>query len=238
MTPRPVMPPKPARRRQHVLVGAGVLLLGLAGLVGWLAADHAVAPQSFGGATARALSTEPPANPATSPPTPVSPVSSRPAPPPGPLAEPAAGPVREIWLPARDVRAAVVPVGVTADGAMEIPEDVRTAGWYRFGPAPGDGQGSAVISGHINDRDQGPGVFAALADVSEGEPVIVTMADGRVVRYRVIARERFDKEVVPMSRIFDRAGAPRLTLVTCGGAFDRASGNYRDNIVVTAVPEP
>jgi sortase (surface protein transpeptidase) len=131
----------------------------------------------------------------------------------------------------------VVPVGVAADGSMEVPENVATAGWYRFGPAPGEQHGSVVLSGHINDRDQGVGAFAVLADVAEGEPVRVTMADGRVLDYRVVARERFDKSVVPMGRIFDRSGAPRLTLVTCGGAFDRASGNYRDNIVVTAVPD-
>ena len=28
----------------------------------------------------------------------------------------------------------------------------------------------------------------------------------------------------------------KLAVVTCGGAFDRKTGSYRDNIVVTAVP--
>lgn len=223
-----------------MLVGVGVLVIGLAGLVGWLVVDDPVAPANFGGDAARALATETSASPTPTTGdavTPSAPATTTQAPP-TPVAESAAGPVREVWLPDREVRAAVVPVGVAEDGAMEIPEDVRTAGWYRFGPLPGDGQGSVVISGHINDRDQGAGAFATLAEVAEGERVIVTMADGRVLNYRVIARERFDKGVVPMDRIFDRSGAPRLTLVTCGGAFDRGSGNYRDNIVVTAVPEP
>jgi hypothetical protein len=31
-------------------------------------------------------------------------------------------------------------------------------------------------------------------------------------------------------------GRARLVLVTCGGPYNRTTGHYRDNIVVTAVP--
>ncbi|WP_247659418.1 class F sortase [Micromonospora sp. U56] len=31
---------------------------------------------------------------------------------------------------------------------------------------------------------------------------------------------------------------PELRLVTCGGAFDRRTGHYRDNLVVFAVAAP
>ena len=31
-------------------------------------------------------------------------------------------------------------------------------------------------------------------------------------------------------------GDPRLTLISCGGYYDRANGGYQDNVVVTAVP--
>jgi hypothetical protein len=37
-------------------------------------------------------------------------------------------------------------------------------------------------------------------------------------------------------RVFDRSGPPILTLVTCGGAFDRATRHYSDNVVIYAVP--
>ena len=216
------------RRAVVVAGGAALALTGLVGLAAWWVAGDAAQPPSFGGERARALVTTTPAS-GTVPSTTTS------APPPTRAAA-ARVAIRELRLPAHGLRAPVVPVGVTPDGSMEIQEDVATAGWYRFGPAPGDRQGSVVLSGHINDRDQGVGAFAVLADVAAGEPVTVTLADGRVLDYRVVARERFDKGVVPMARIFDRTGPPRLTLVTCGGAFDRSSGNYRDNIVVTAVP--
>ncbi len=35
---------------------------------------------------------------------------------------------------------------------------------------------------------------------------------------------------------FDRAGPPRLTLVTCGGEFDYENRRYLSNLVLTAIP--
>ena len=35
---------------------------------------------------------------------------------------------------------------------------------------------------------------------------------------------------------FDRAGPPRLTLVTCGGEFDDENRRYLSNFVLTATP--
>jgi hypothetical protein len=36
--------------------------------------------------------------------------------------------------------------------------------------------------------------------------------------------------------LFASGGARRLVLVTCGGAFDAATHQYADNVLVTAVP--
>lgn len=148
--------------------------------------------------------------------------------------EPAA-PVR-IRLVDLDTDAAVVPVGVDEQGAMQVPEDVRTVGWYRFGPGPG-GPGSSVLSGHVDDRVQGRGAFYRLAELAEGDRVRVDLADGTELGFRVRAVERIDKSELPVDRLFAREGAPRLTLVTCGGDFDRAARQYRENVVVTAEPE-
>jgi hypothetical protein len=59
---------------------------------------------------------------------------------------------------------------VDARGEMAVPEDVRETGWYRFGPAPGSGAGSSVVSGHVDDRVQGRGAFYRLVDLAVGEP--------------------------------------------------------------------
>src|SRR5829696_3884549 len=143
----------------------------------------------------------------------------------------------EVRLPSLDAVSPVRPVGVEADGALEIPEDVRTVGWYRFGPRPGDRQGSTVLSGHVDSAGQGRGAFFRLGELRPGDRVLVRRSDGRTWRYRVVAREEWPKSAVPLNRIFARSGAARLTLVTCGGGFREEIRSYQDNIAVTAVPE-
>jgi Sortase domain len=142
-------------------------------------------------------------------------------------------------LEVADVRLAmpVLPMGVDGAGAMELPEDTADAGWYRFGPGPGE-PGTTVIAAHVDSRIHGLGAFARLRDVSVGAVVMVTSADGTPHRYRVDRIERTPKTEVPLELLFDRSGPERLVLVTCGGEFDRGTGHYRDNVLVTALPEP
>ena len=146
-----------------------------------------------------------------------------------------AAPVR-VRLAAIDVDASVVDVGVDDRGDMEVPGDVTTVGWYRFGPGPGAPAGSAVLSGHVDDRVQGEGAFYRLTDSSPGDSVQVELADGTVAEYVVDRVERIAKELLPVEQLFARDGDPVLTLVTCGGEFDREARSYRENVVVTARP--
>jgi hypothetical protein len=179
--------------------------------------------------------------------------AATPAPTAGPAAEPApvppddgrlgAGraaapaPPVEVRLPTLGVAAAVRPVGVARDGELAVPADVRTVGWYRHGPRPGDTRGSTVLGGHLDSAEQGRGAFFRLGELGPGDPVLVRLADRQVRRYRVVARERWAKADTPLDRLFARTGAPRLTLVTCGGGFREDAGSYTANVAVTAVPE-
>lgn len=141
-----------------------------------------------------------------------------------------------VEVPRLRLRATVLPVGVTADGAMRIPRDARRVGWYRFGPAPGAPEGSAVLAGHVDSRAQGRGVFFRLATIEVGDTVRVTQAGGEVLAYRVVARESIRKQRLPADELFARDGSPRLTLITCSGPYVAEQGGYQDNLVVTATP--
>ncbi|MCZ2817117.1 class F sortase [Modestobacter sp. VKM Ac-2984] len=152
------------------------------------------------------------------------------------VAAPVAAPVR-LSLPARGVDAPLDPVGVSPDGQMELPEDVDRVGWYRFGPVPGD-DGSAVLAGHVDDREQGLGALAPLRSTEVGDVVVVTGANGAETRWQVVSRELITKQVLPLDTIFGRDGPPRLVLVTCGGPFIPELRSYRDNVVVVAEPLP
>jgi hypothetical protein len=136
------------------------------------------------------------------------------------------------------VAAIVVPTGVDATGAFAVPAGVDTVGWYRFGPGLGAPAGSMVIAGHVDSATQGAGAFAPLRHLRPGDRVEVTGSDGRDAVFTVVGREEHAKSTIDLDRYFATTGAPRLTLITCGGPFNRTTGHYRDNIVVTAVPGP
>ncbi|WP_146846073.1 class F sortase [Cellulomonas terrae] len=142
----------------------------------------------------------------------------------------------QIVVPDVGIDMAVDPVGVRDDGEMEIPEDADRAGWYRFGPAPADPAGATVVAAHVDSVQTGVGQFARLRDVAVGAAVTVTSADGSPHEYRVVTVEKVPKDGAPVDQWFDRSGAPRLVLVTCGGTFRRDIGHYTDNVVVTAEP--
>lgn len=139
------------------------------------------------------------------------------------------------------IDAAVDATGVQPDGTVVIPRDAYRVGWYRFGSAPGSAHGSAVLVGHVDSRTQGRGALYPLRGVQVGDRVTVTVTsrsgDRRDLTYRVVARQSINKQRMPFSELFTRTGDPRLTLITCGGAYLPDRGGYQDNLVVTAIPD-
>lgn len=135
------------------------------------------------------------------------------------------------------IRLPVVPKGVSPDGQMALPPKPNRVGWYKFGAAPGDG-GSTVLAGHVDTRRSGIGPLARLREVGPGDRVVVTLSDGRTVRYRTVRVRSIDKQSDALASVFDEDGPARLRIVTCGGEFEPKAGGYQDNVVLTAVPLP
>ncbi len=132
--------------------------------------------------------------------------------------------------------APVDPVGVEPGGSMEIPTDISRVGWYEYGPAPGDDEGTAVLTAHVDSRIQGKGVFYDLDALRPGDAVDVVMDDGTSRAFVVDEVRQIPKVDLPTGELFRRDGEPRLALITCGGDFDPSSRHYRDNLVVLATP--
>jgi hypothetical protein len=142
-------------------------------------------------------------------------------------------PVR-VEIPAIGVSSRLVRLGLNADGTMEVPRDYGLAGWFSGGAMPGQ-DGPAVISGHVDSRS-GPAVFYRLGDLRPGDRVRVQRADGTWLAFTVRGSARYAKARFPTDAVFGPVTGPVLRLITCGGDFDRASGHYLDNLVVTARP--
>jgi Sortase domain len=136
-----------------------------------------------------------------------------------------------IAIPAIGVHAPIVAVGLQADGAMQVP-DPGQVGWYRLGPQPG-APGPAVLIGHVDSRT-GPAVFYRLRQLRPGDQILIGHSDGTTSRFLVGRLEQHPKTALPTSRIWAPVTGRCLRVVTCGGPFIRATGHYRDNVIVYA----
>lgn len=148
---------------------------------------------------------------------------------PGPIVRHVARPVALI-IPAIGVRTHLVRLGRTARGTLQVPSSTAVAGWYVRSPRPGQ-VGSSVVAGHI-DSLSGPAVFYRLHLLHAGDLVYVRRADRSLAVFRVYAVRTFAKTRFPTPAVYGPTVDPELHLITCGGAFDHATGSYLRNIVV------
>ncbi|GAA3233316.1 class F sortase [Dactylosporangium siamense] len=58
--------------------------------------------------------------------------------------------------------------------------------------------------------------------------------DGSRAVFTVRRVERHPKDAFPTDAVYGPVNHAGLRLITCGGEFDRATGHYRDNVVVFA----
>jgi len=144
----------------------------------------------------------------------------------------AADPVR-VYVEAIGVDAPVIALGLDGSGALEAPDGVDETGWWTGGPEPGE-QGAAVIAGHVDSR-RGPAVFYRLGELAPGDVVRVARTDGTLVDFTVQRIEQHAKAAFPTDSVYAPTAGAELRLITCGGAFDRSSGHYVDNLIVFAV---
>jgi sortase (surface protein transpeptidase) len=219
-------------RRAPLLIAGGLVLLTAVGVV----AVRSRPVPTVGASAVAALASVAPAPassrpaPAPSAPAPSAPALSAPA-------EPAVVVPARLRIPALKLDATVTAAGVDAEtGDFDVPPSVDRVGWYRFGPGMTATAGSIVIAGHVDSADQGNGAFFRLSSLEPGDTMTLAGAGGENRAFTVVARERYRKVRIPLDRYFARDGAPRLTLITCGGPFDAGTRHYRDNIVVTAEP--
>lgn len=151
-----------------------------------------------------------------------------PAPTPAPVALPVS-----LTIPAIGVQTSLIKLGLAADGTLQVPSSATVAGWYTGSPRPG-ALGAAVIAGHVDSRT-GPAVFYQLKQLRPGEPVYVKRTDGSVAEFKVTNVQQYPKAQFPTVAVYGPVPDSELRLITCGGAFDPATGHYLSNVIVDAV---
>jgi hypothetical protein len=210
-----------------VLAGAAALVLGLTSQV------HAPQPPASAAASTATSSAAP--SPAVPGAPSSAPATSSPGRAPGAVTPlPPAQPVH-LDVPAIGVSSDLLQLGQNADGTVEVPPLARDsqAGWYRYSPTPGE-LGPAVLLGHVDSAEYGPGVFFKLGALRPGDTVSVRRADNSVATFRVNRVASYPKDAFPTLDVYGNTDDDELRLITCGGAFDSSARSYVDNIVVYA----
>ncbi len=128
--------------------------------------------------------------------------------------------------------AEVFPIGLDRNNALAVPRRADIAGWWSGGAVPGE-SGPTVIVGHF-DSKVAAGVFERLPATKVGQSMVVVQSDGSKYLYRVSEVEKLKKSVFPTNKVYGATAESTLRLITCGGAFDRSTGHYVDNLIVYA----
>jgi Sortase domain len=140
-----------------------------------------------------------------------------------------------VTIPAIGVTSRLLRLGVAADGSIQVPSvytQASEAAWYKYSATPGQ-IGVSVIEGHL-DSYSGPAVFFRLGALRAGDRVNVILADGVTAVFRVTGVRQYLKVNFPAKTIYGATNFAALRLITCGGAFDYATGHYLSSTVVFA----
>ncbi len=122
------------------------------------------------------------------------------------------------------------------DGAMLNPSGPWVVSWYEGTARLGE-RSNSVMAGHLDYWGVGPAVFANLANLHEGDEIRLTGTTGDVFTYQVEWTRLYQLAELNSGALKEIVGATpvsTLTLITCGGAFDSATGQYLSRFVVRA----
>lgn len=144
-------------------------------------------------------------------------------------------------IPKINVSASLSHKVVGKDGQMPDPANPDEVAYYDFsnweckGGGPGRG-GNAVFSGHVDSgfkackngsvKPPCTAVFWDLRDLKVGDAIEVRVG-ADTFRYAVIGNESVDADNAPWDQIVSWTPKESLTIITCGGDFNRGAYNRR-----------
>lgn len=134
-------------------------------------------------------------------------------------------------IPSIKIDAPVKYVGLTSDGAMDVPEGPGEVAWFNLGSRPGE-EGSAVIAGHYGWKNNIPAVFDDLDKLREGDRVSIEGEKGEIITFIVRETRIYGKDEVAPDVFFSTDGKAHLNLVTCTGDWNEANKTFSERLVV------
>ena len=141
-------------------------------------------------------------------------------------------PVR-IQIPTIHVDAAIELVGITPDGAVDVPKGPAEAAWFDLGPRPGE-KGSSILVGHYGWKDGIPAVFDSLGRLVKGDKIYIADGTGATTTFVVREIKTFGENETPSGIFSSTDGKAHLNLITCGGIWNKSKKSYSNRLVAFA----
>ena len=134
-----------------------------------------------------------------------------------------------------NVFARTLQVGTDKEGRMDVPKTAYDAAWYTGSSRPGE-LGAMVINGHVQGVG-GPAIFTKLGTLVAGDVIGVKRGDGQQFSYTVVATEHVAADKVNMAKVLvsQNTAKPGLNLITCGGDYNNATGQFAERTIIYAV---
>jgi LPXTG-site transpeptidase (sortase) family protein len=143
-----------------------------------------------------------------------------------------------IFIPAAEVDAPIETT-IISDGRMQNPTGPFVVGWYRESGRLAEA-GNIVMAGHLDYWGVPRAVFFHLGALDEGDEISLLGDDGNLYDYEIEWVRKIETGSEGHQAILDVITVTeeeRLTLITCGGDFNRDTLEYESRTVARARPK-
>jgi LPXTG-site transpeptidase (sortase) family protein len=134
-------------------------------------------------------------------------------------------------IPSINVDAIIDQVGLTPDGAMDVPKTPTNTAWFNLGPRPGE-IGSSVIDGHFGWGKGLAAVFDNLSKLRQGDKIYTEDDKGLINTFIVKESKSYDSQAVATEVFKSNDNKAHLNLITCEGVWNKAEKNYSKRLVI------
>jgi LPXTG-site transpeptidase (sortase) family protein len=134
-------------------------------------------------------------------------------------------------IPKINVHANFEYLGLTTDGAMDVPKGPDNVAWFDLGPRPGE-IGSAVIAGHYGWKNNIPAVFDNLYKLQKGDKIYVEDSMGSSTAFVVSEIGIYDQNGDASNVFGSNDGKSHLNLITCEGVWNNLLKSRPSRLVV------
>ena len=134
-------------------------------------------------------------------------------------------------IPSINVDSIVEYVGLTQDGAVDVPKGPANVAWFDLGTIPGE-NGSSVISGHSGWKNNIPAVFDNLYKLKKGDKIYTKDSSDVITTFIVRELKTYGPNENAPDVFFVNDGKAHLNLITCAGFWNIILKSHSKRLVV------